>query len=231
MIAIAIDGPSGAGKSTIARAIARKFGFLYVDTGAVYRAVGLAVLREGLCPRDQADVAALLPSLRIAIEHTGGEQAVILNGENVNESIRTPEISMAASDCSKWPSVRAFLLDLQRRAAVENNVVMDGRDIGTVVLPHAQIKIFLTADPADRARRRYKELIGRGLQVDYQEVLADVNARDEQDSGRAVAPLKPADDAVIVDTTGNTLERSIAVLTQLAEDLLLPICQERRSNT
>jgi len=220
MTSIAIDGPSGAGKSTMARHIAATLGFIYVDTGAIYRAVGLAILRAGLPAKDEQAVAALLPSIDITLDRRDGEQVVLLNGEDVNALIRTPEVSMAASDCSSLPCVRAFLLQLQRDAAADHNVIMDGRDIGTVVLPDADIKIFLTADAADRARRRYVELSERGLETSYGEVLTAIAARDKQDAERAAAPLKAADDAVTVDTTGNTLTQSMALLEQIIREKL-----------
>jgi cytidylate kinase len=219
-VSIAIDGPSGAGKSTIARQAAKRFGYIYADTGAIYRAVGLSVLRNKLSTRDENAVSALLPSLQIDIQYSSGERLVMLNGENVNDYIRTPEVSMAASDCSALPAVRNFLLDLQRKLADEHSVVMDGRDIGTVVLPNADLKIFLTADASERARRRYIELTGRGETVTYEDVLTDINIRDKQDSSRAVAPLKPADDSVIVDTTKLTLAESIETVVKLAEERL-----------
>lgn len=207
-IKIAIDGPSGAGKSTIARYCARELGFLYIDTGALYRAVGLYIHRHGVDPSDRAAVAALLPKLSVTLAHTEDGQRVYLDGEDVTHEIRKHEISAIASTVSAHPEVRASLLNLQRQLAEENNVVMDGRDIGTVVLPDAQIKIFLTATPEDRARRRYEELLEKGQQAEYEQVLKDLLERDRRDSTRSVAPLRQAEDAIRVDTTGFELSRS-----------------------
>ena len=221
MIAIAIDGPAGAGKSTIARALARHLGYIYVDTGALYRAVGYYMLRHGADPSKEEEVAPLLPQIDVSIRFVDGEQRVFLNGEDVSDRIRTPELSMAASDVSALPPVRAFLLDQQRNLAAASHVVMDGRDIGTVVLPQAQVKIFLTASPEDRAERRRQELIGKGIHTDFAEVLEDVRKRDYNDSHRAIAPLCQAPDAILVDTTGNTCEQSIAQLIAVVEAALL----------
>lgn len=213
MISIAIDGPSGAGKSTIARAVASRRGFLYIDTGALYRAVGLYALRHGVDPGDEARVRALLGEMELSLRHDAeGKQHVLLCGEDVSEDIRTSAVSLAASAVAAMPAVREFLLECQRSLAREHDVVMDGRDIGTFILPKAQIKIFLTASSADRARRRFDELRARGEDITYEQVLADVEARDAQDEQRAVRPLRPAPDAVTVDTTGNTLEESIQLL-------------------
>lgn len=219
-IAIAIDGPSGAGKSTIARALAQRFGYIYVDTGALYRAVGYTVLRRGLPIRDEAAVSALLPTLRLSFAHQNGEQRVFVNGEDVSDHIRTPDVSMAASAVSAQPAVRAFLFHLQQDIAAAENVIMDGRDIGTVVLPQAQVKIFLSASAEMRARRRYAELIEKGQSVSYEAVLADMKQRDYDDAHRAIAPLKAADDAVAVDTTNLTLEESIAHMAALIAEKL-----------
>ncbi len=207
MINIAIDGPSGAGKSTISRRLASEFGYVYIDTGALYRAVGLYAFRNGIDSKNAEAVAGTLDKIEISFTHDeNGVQRVYLNGEDVSADIRQHEISMYASNVSAIPSVRAFLLELQRSIAEKQNVVMDGRDIGTVILPNAQVKLFLTATCEDRARRRYEELVSRGQEVDYEKVLADMRERDENDSKRAAAPLKQADDAVLVDTTGCTLE-------------------------
>ena len=219
--AIAIDGPSGAGKSSLARDCAAAFGFLYVDTGAIYRTVGLAAYRRDLDRRDEAAVAALLPELDIRMAYNAeGEQRMFLNGEDVSETIRTPEISICASDVSALPAVRAFLLEMQRRMARENSVIMDGRDIGTVVLPEAELKIFLTASAEARAERRVKQLEEKGLTCDYEEVLRDIRYRDEQDSHRAAAPLKAAEDAVLVDTTALDRNESFALLCSLIRERL-----------
>ena len=220
MIAIAIDGPAGAGKSTIAKHLARVLEYIYVDTGALYRAIGWYALSQGEKSDDEAAVTALLPRLQVELRYQNGEQRVLVSGEDVTEKIRTPEVSMAASQVSAMPAVRQHLFQLQRQMAQEHNVVMDGRDIGTVVLPQAQIKIFLTADAEDRARRRYEELLQRGEKVTYDEVLRDIRQRDDNDSHRAVAPLKQAPDALLVDTTGHTLEQSIQRLTAIVKERL-----------
>ena len=219
-IAVAIDGPSGAGKSTLARAVAAEFGFLYVDTGALYRTVGLYIRRKEIDPDDAAAVAAALPGAQVSLAYRDGEQRVFLGDEDVSEAIRTPEASRYASKVSAIPAVRAFLLETQRRMARENSVVMDGRDIGTVVLPDAKIKIFLHASAEDRARRRFEELQARGTPQPYEEVLADIRERDERDENRAAAPLRRADDAIDLDTTGNTLEQSRALLIRTVRERL-----------
>ncbi len=210
--AIAIDGPSGAGKSTISKILAKEFGFTYVDTGAIYRTVGVYARRNGINPKSAEDVGKALSDINIEIKHTDGVQRLYLNGDDVTEAIREHIISQYASDVSAIPAVRAFLLEMQREFARRDNVIMDGRDIGTVVLPDAGIKIFLTATDEDRATRRYEELLSKGQSVTFEKVLSDMRIRDEQDSKRAVAPLVPAEDAITVDTTGNTLEKSIEVL-------------------
>ncbi|MBC8558674.1 (d)CMP kinase [Fumia xinanensis] len=209
MISIAIDGPSGAGKSTIAKAVSKKLGFIYVDTGALYRSIGLYVLNKGKDTANQMDVAALLPEINVQIRYVDGAQHVYLNEKDVSDDIRRPPVSMAASNVSAHPEVREFLLNLQRQFAKENNVVMDGRDIGTVVLPNADIKIFLTASSEERARRRYKELTEKGEKVEFEQIHEEIKQRDYNDSHRAIAPLKQADDAILVDTTECTLEESI----------------------
>lgn len=214
--AIAIDGPSGAGKSSMAKAVARTFGFLYVDTGAIYRTLGLACCRAGIDRKDTNAVMALLPTLDIAIRYNeAGEQRMFLNGEDVSEEIRKPEISICASDVSSLPEVRAFLLEMQRKFARENNVVMDGRDIGTVVLPEAELKIFLTASPEVRARRRMKELMEKGETQSFEDVLRDIRYRDEQDAKRSAAPLRKAEDAVVVDSSEIGFEETFARLCEL----------------
>lgn len=212
MVAVAIDGPSGAGKSTLSRRIAQELGYIYVDTGALYRAVGLAVLRAGKNTKSEAEVEALLPTIQVGLRHVNGEQRVFLGGEDVSEAIREETVSMAASDVSAHPATRAFLLETQRRLAAQNNVVMDGRDIGTVVLPQATVKIFLTATVEDRALRRTQQLQQSGKEADYETIKADVIRRDYNDTNRAVAPLKQADDAILVDTTGNAFEQSLDIL-------------------
>ena len=209
MISIAIDGPSGAGKSTISRKAAEKFGFIYVDTGAIYRTIGLASKIRGVSLDDTAAVIELLPKLEIELKYNdAGEQHMYLDGNDVSRDIRLPEVSMLASKVSAIPEVRAFLVDMQRGMAEKYDVIMDGRDIGTVILPNADLKIFLTADVRDRARRRYDELFAKGLEKPFDEVLAEMEQRDEQDTQRAAAPLKAADDAILLDTSGNTLEES-----------------------
>ncbi len=209
MNAIAIDGPAGAGKSTIARRLAKEFGYIYVDTGALYRAVGLAAIRRGVGTSDREALADMLMEIDVDIKYIDGEQKVLLCGEDVSGRIRTEDVSMAASAVSAQPEVRAFLLDLQRDLARRNDVVMDGRDIGTVVLPDAKCKIFLTASAEERAMRRYKELIEKGQEADYESVLEDLKKRDYADSHREVAPLKLAEGGIEVDTTGLSLEEAI----------------------
>ena len=217
--AIAIDGPSGAGKSSLARDCAAAFGFLYVDTGAIYRTVGLAAYRRDLDRRDESAVAALLPELDIRMSYNAeGEQRMFLNGEDVSEAIRAPEISICASDVSALPAVRAFLLEMQRRMAWENSVIMDGRDIGTVVLPDATVKIYLTASETERARRRMRELEERGTPQPFEETLADIRQRDYNDSHRPVAPLRQAEDAVLLDTTDLTFSQSEDAMEQLIRE-------------
>lgn len=220
MISIAIDGPAGAGKSTIARRVAQRLGYLYVDTGALYRAIALHMLREGKNPTNSEDVISELDAVQVSLQYVEGVQQVLLGSENVSDSIRTPEVAAASSKVSAIPQVREFLLSLQRNLAKQNDVVMDGRDIGTVVLPNAQVKIFLTASLEERARRRWKELLEKG-DADFNTVLADVKQRDEQDTTRAIAPLVQAPDAILVDTTGITLEQSI--------DRMLSVIHERLS--
>ena len=210
MINIAIDGPAGAGKSTISRKAAAALGFIYIDTGALYRTIGLVALRAGVSLSDPEAIAALLTDApSVELRFVDGEQHMFLNGEDVSAAIRTPEASLAASAVSAVPAVREYLFDLQKKMAHENNCIMDGRDIGTVVLPDAKVKIFLTASPEARAQRRYDELIEKGMDVKYDDVLADMIKRDYNDSHRAIAPLKPADDAILLDTSGNTLEQSV----------------------
>mgnify|MGYP004661688997 FL=1 len=220
---IAIDGPSGAGKSTMARKLAADFGFIYVDTGAIYRTVGLAAYRTGIDRHDEPAVKALLPKLNIEMRYNeAGEQRMFLDGEDVSEAIRMPEISICASDVSSLPAVRSFLLEMQRKLAREHNVVMDGRDIGTVVLPDADLKIFLTASAEQRAKRRMLELEAKGVDASFDEVLKDIEYRDEQDTKRAAAPLRAAEDAVRVDTSSLNFEESAAVLAGLVIDRLSP---------
>ena len=218
-IAIAIDGPAGAGKSTISKAAAKQLGFISIDTGALYRTVGLAATRAGVEPKEGAEVGNLLASISVELTFNDkGEQVVLLNKEDVSGLIRTPEASMMASAISAVSSVRAFLLDLQRDIAKTNNVIMDGRDIGTVILPDAEVKIFLTASPEARAKRRYDELLEKGMDVKYDDILQDVITRDYNDSHREIAPLKQADDAVLVDTTTLNLEESADAIVKVIEN-------------
>ena len=219
IINVAIDGPAGAGKSTISRAAAKELGFIYIDTGALYRTVGLNALRKGADVNDRESVVATLTDdLKVELRFIDGEQRMFLNDEDVSDEIRTPEVSSAASITSAVPEVRKYLFDLQKNLAKNNNCIMDGRDIGTVVLPDAKVKIFLTATPEARAQRRYDELIEKGMDVKYDDVLADMIKRDYDDSHRAIAPLKQADDAVLADTSGNTLEESIALIIKIIKD-------------
>lgn len=218
---IAIDGPSGAGKSSMAKTIAEKYGFIYVDTGAIYRTVGLAAHRRGISCSDEAAVSEILPEIRIEMKYDDrGEQRMFLDGEDVSTDIRMPEISICASDVSALPAVRAFLLDMQRSMAKTNNVIMDGRDIGTVVLPDADVKIFLTASSEERAKRRLKQLMEKGVNAEFESVLKDIEYRDRQDSSRDIAPLKPADDAVIVDTSSLDIEGTVELLSSVIEERL-----------
>lgn len=211
MINVAIDGPAGAGKSTIAKTAAKELGFIYVDTGALYRAVAYNAVKTGAID-DEPKIIDMLDSTKVELKYVNGVQAVYLNGEDVSAFIRTPEISMGASKVSAIPQVRAFLLNLQREIASTNNVIMDGRDIATVVLPNADVKIFLFASPECRAERRYKELIEKGESVSFDDVLKDVNQRDYQDSHREIAPLKPSDDSIMADTSELTLQESIDLI-------------------
>lgn len=218
---IAVDGPSGAGKSSLARRCASAFGFIYVDTGAIYRCVGLAAYRKGIDRKDAGAVSALLPELEIKIAYDDkGEQRMYLNGEDVSREIREPHISLCASDVSAIPQVRAFLLEMQRKMAEENSVIMDGRDIGTVVLPNAQLKIFLTASPEARAERRMLELKEKGVEQSFEEVLEEINQRDRKDSCRETAPLREAEDAIHVDTSKISFEESFEVLCGIIEQKL-----------
>lgn len=218
---IAIDGPSGAGKSTLAKRLAEALGFLYVDTGAIYRTVGLYVYRNGISSTDAGRIKPLLETIAIDLRYgDDGLQHMYLSDQDVTEDIRRNEISKYASDVSAIPAVRAFLLDMQRQLARTHDVIMDGRDIGTVVLPNADVKIFLTASSEARAARRWKELEERGTPTGYATVLIDLNQRDQNDSSRAAAPLKMAEDAVLVDTTGYTLQESFEALLEVIRERL-----------
>ncbi|MDR0406141.1 MAG: (d)CMP kinase [Clostridiales bacterium] len=219
-IRIVIDGPAGAGKSTISKIAAKELGFVYIDTGAMYRAVGLKALRAGIDTKNNhAAVISLMDGVAIDIKHGGDGQLVYLDGEDVTAELRTPEVSIAASDVSAIPEVRLKLVALQRRLAEKDNIVMDGRDIGSYVLPDAEVKIFLTASVEDRAKRRHDELSEKGIQVSLDEVRSDMEYRDKNDSARDFAPLKIADGAMVIDTTGNSLEQSV--------DLLIGTIKER----
>ena len=214
--AIAIDGPSGAGKSTMAKAAAKKLGYLYVDTGAIYRTVGYHMWLMGIGPKDADGIRRLIDDVNIVIDHQAdGVQHMILNGMDVTAELRTPEMSRYASGVSAQPCVREYLLDMQRQFAREHDVVMDGRDIGTVVLPRADVKIFLTASPEERARRRFEELQAKGDKSGYAQVLDEMKKRDKQDSERDIAPLRPARDAVMLDTSGNTIEQSVQEILEI----------------
>lgn len=217
---IAIDGPGGAGKSTLAKSLSRKLGFAYVDTGAIYRTVGFAARARGIAPDDAAAVTAMLGQIKVEAKFEDGRQDMYLDGEFLGDRIREHEISHYASAVSAIPAVREYLFDMQRSIADANNVIMDGRDIGTVILPDAQLKIFLTATSEERAMRRTEELIEKGQKADYEQILADIKERDERDSSRAVAPLKPADDAILFNNTGYTPEQSLAELLEIAKDKL-----------
>lgn len=215
MISVAIDGPSGAGKSTLAKRLAKELGYLYVDTGAMYRSIGLFALRKGVDPKDEAAVTALLPQIQIELRYVNGAQRMLLCGEDVSEAIRAEEVGMATSAVSAHPPVRAFLLELQRGMARTHDILMDGRDIGTVILPNASVKIFLTASAEARATRRFRELQEKGVDTDFETVLEDIRRRDYQDSHRATAPLRQAEDAVLVDTSEMDLEESFQALKSL----------------
>ena len=217
MFNVAIDGPAGAGKSTIAKAAAKELGFIYVDTGALYRAIAYNAVNKGVID-DTQKIIDMLTDTNVELKYVDGVQAVYLNGDDVSAYIRTPEISMGASKVSAIPQVREFLLNLQRDIAQKNNVIMDGRDIATVVLPNADVKIFLFASPECRAQRRYKELIEKGEDVTLEDVLADVNQRDYQDSHREIAPLKPSEDSVMADTSKLTLEESIQLIINIIKE-------------
>lgn len=217
-ISVAIDGPSGAGKSTVARAAAARLGYVYVDTGAMYRAIGLAVCRKGISGDDTAGIVAVLPEVQLDIRYEDGAQHILLCREDVSDAIRTPEIAKYASKVSAVPEVRQFLLETQRDMAKNGNILMDGRDIGTVILPDAPVKIFLTASAEARAQRRYLELHEKGQSITFDEVLHDIQQRDEQDMTRAVAPLKQAADAVLLDTSDISLEQSIEAVLRIIRE-------------
>ena len=212
---VALDGPAGAGKSTVAKAVAKNLEILYVDTGALYRSLALFAINNNVDCRDEENVLKILDKANVELKYVDKVQRVFLNGEDVSEKIRTPEISMGASDISAIPAVRQFFLDLQRKIAKENSVIMDGRDIGTVILPDAEVKIFITASAEIRAKRRYDELIEKGQDVVYEDVLKDVIERDYNDSHRKIAPLKQADDAILLDTSSLSLNESIDAVIEI----------------
>jgi len=220
MLNIAIDGPAGAGKSTVAKTIAARKGILYLDTGALYRAIGLYAISKGADTRDEAAVTALLPEIDIKLSFSQGTQHVLLCGSDVTSDIRTQPVAMAASNVSAIPAVREFLLGLQRDIASKNNCVMDGRDIGTVILPNADLKIFLTASAEERARRRVNELSEKGIEADFETVVAEIKQRDKNDTTRQIAPLKPADDAHILDCTDMNLEQVVSAVSELIGELV-----------
>ncbi len=217
MYKIALDGPSGSGKSVMAKAVAKIKGILYVDTGALYRAIGLYMFRNNIDIKDKEAVIENLKNVSLELSHSDEGQVVLLNGENVSNDIRLPEISMYASGVSSIPEVRAFLLDTQRDTAKKNNVIMDGRDIGTVIFPDAEVKIFLFAQDEIRAQRRYKELLEKGIQTTYEEVLSDMQKRDENDRTRAIAPALPAEDAVMLDSSFLSIDETIAKIVEIIE--------------
>ena len=215
MINVAVDGPAGAGKSTVSRRAAKILGLVYVDTGALYRAIGLYVIEKGIDTKDEKAVTSVLKDITVDLDNSDGEQRVLLCGEDVTGNIRTGAVSMAASDVSSYPEVSAFLLETQKKIAREKSVIMDGRDIGTVVLPDADVKVFLTADAQVRAKRRFLELTERKEKVDYNTILAEINERDHNDKNRAVAPLKQADDAILLDTSKMSFDESIQALVNI----------------
>lgn len=219
MISIAIDGPSGAGKSTLAKAAAKELGYLYVDTGALYRTVAYAMLSRGIAPKDEEKVAEELSRLNLQLKYNEqGEQQIYLNGENVTEFIRSPQVSEGSSQVSVHPSVRRWLLHTQRDLARTHNVIMDGRDIGTVVLPQADVKIFLSADPEARARRRHLEYVAKGEEIGYNQVLEHLLERDHRDTTRKVSPLKQSEDGILLDSTNLTFEETLTALLRIIKE-------------
>ena len=218
MFSIAIDGPAGAGKSSVAKEAAKALGFVYVDTGALYRAVALYMLRHGITPSDAEAVEAALPAVTVDLRYEPDGQHVLLCGEDVSDAIRMPEVSTAASDCSAIPAVRKFLFSLQTGMAERYDVLMDGRDIGTVVLPNAQVKIFLTASAEERARRRCRQLKEKGVEADYEKTRREIRERDEQDMNRETAPLKPAEDSVLLDTSELDFRGSVEKLLEIVRE-------------
>ena len=215
MIRIAIDGPGGAGKSSVAKALAKKLGIIYVDTGALYRNIGLYALDLGINTKNENEVSSILGNISLELKFENGKQTILLNGKDRGDEIRTPEASMAASNVSAFPKVREFLLKTQRDTAEKNSVIMDGRDIGTVILPNAEVKIFLTASPEARAKRRYLELTAKGADVTYEKVFSEMVERDRNDSTRAIAPCVPANDATIVDNSDMTEEETVIAILEV----------------
>ncbi len=224
-LVITIDGPSGAGKSTVARLLAQRLGYTYLDTGAMYRAVGLAALRVGIDPGSQEAVSSILNGLRLELRPGQQGAAVFLNGEDVTNQIRTPEVSLAASKVSAHPQVRAYLTELQRQMGQKGGIVAEGRDTGTVVFPEAEAKFFITASDEERARRRWLELKQRGEEISYEEVLRQQRLRDKNDSCRRLAPLRPAPEAVIIDTTGLKIEEVLEQILRLIEEKIPSFCK------
>ena len=217
MIRIAIDGPGGAGKSSVAKAVARELGIIYVDTGALYRNIGLFMLNSGIDPKDSEAVAAALDKFTLELKFTDGKQVILLNGEDMGDMIRTPEASMAASAVSAIKEVREYLLNMQRETAKKNSVIMDGRDIGTVILPDAEVKIFLTASAEARAKRRYDELVAKGAEVTYEQVYSEMVERDKNDSTRSIAPCVPADDAIMLDNSRLTPDGTVKAVLKIVK--------------
>ncbi len=215
---IAVDGPAGAGKSTVAKLVAQELGYIYVDTGAMYRAMALFFLREGIAPQDEASISAACERITVSLGMEHGEQQVYLNGENVNGLIRTEEVGKMTSDTSIYPKVREKLTQLQREMAAATDLIMDGRDIGTCVLPDAQVKVYLTASVETRGKRRYLELKGRGMDCSLEEICNDIQARDEQDKNRKIAPLRQAEDAVLIDSSCLSIEETVAKIQKLVQE-------------
>ena len=218
MIRIAIDGPGGAGKSSLAKAVAKKLEIIYVDTGALYRTIGYYMLGRGIDPKDAQSVVNALPDFTLELTFINGDQVILLNGEDVKDAIRTPAVSMAASDVSAIKEVREYLLNTQRNIAKKNSVIMDGRDIGTVILPNAEIKIFLTASPEARARRRYEELKAKGKEIPYEQVYSEMVERDKNDSTRDIAPCVPAEDAIMLDNSDMNAEQTVDAVIKIIND-------------
>lgn len=218
MFAVAIDGPSGAGKSSIAKAVSSELGFIYVDTGALYRTVGLYLIKNNIDPADESAVSGELHNIHVEMKHSESGQKMYLNGEDVTDEIRTQEVSNAASVSSVLPPVRQFLFGLQTEMAEKYNVIMDGRDIGTVVLPNAQVKIFLTASVEERAKRRCAQNEKLGISADYETILEEIKERDYRDSHREVAPLKPSEESIVVDSTENTIDETIKIITDIIKE-------------